>query len=161
MLVCFVSSVSGISCMCFHAPSSQLFCGHRNGQIQVWNLKPMLDFLDRVVADPTASWFVNSTATTNSAKLSRQSSTVRFQTSSSGPSGSVDSGSLLSPASPSSSLLLSSGRRTAMSFPKEADKEGKDTDADWPIKDQLARIANNTMPCNTILAHDTGQTAAK
>jgi WD40 repeat protein len=57
-LVSGMSNVPGIGCMSFHAPTAQLFCGHRNGHIIVWDLTHILAFIERVSADTTANWLV-------------------------------------------------------------------------------------------------------
>lgn len=142
-----LSSVPGISSMGFHSPSGMLFCGHRNGAIQVWDLKPLLDFLTCVSSDSSASWFV-----TPSTTGSRLTSTL--------PSA--------APSRPRTTLGEASrtSTRTATFNQGESDgsmvlsKNGLDTalmpmTTGLPIRDQLQLMASALRPCNTILAYDT------
>ena len=160
MFVLFVFSISGISCMQFHAPSSQLFCGHRNGHIIVWNLKPLLDFLARVAADPSANWFANST-NQHSAQPTRLQSRIPSAAPARLPVPAAAASSASNHAAPGGALhgilhpsavplhLLSSGRRSAVQF-----QEDEPPESSLPIKDQLARMAERLKPCNLIQAHE-------
>jgi len=142
--------------MSFHAPTSQLYCGHRNGHIIVWDLKPLLDFIERVAADPTANWFVSQAATgTAAAAHATPSNAIGMApASSAGSSLQVTSNLRSRPVSTREAAALSHNRRSNVSFsppPEEFDVKGS-----LPIKDQLALIAQATKPSRIIQAYDTG-----
>jgi len=160
-LVKTASNVPGIGCMSFHASTCQLFCGHRNGHILVWDLKPLLDFIARVAADPTASWFVNTPQTSTIlpplVATSSTAAALALPALYAHPSSSVSSSVQASPAlrsrpvSTRDSPLLSNSRRSNVSFSQQ---QLDDELQNVPIKDQLARLAQATKPSHVIQAHD-------
>lgn len=132
--------------MSFDEATSQLFCGHRNGCINVWNLQPMLQFIERVAADPTASWFINNAHNSGGT----MTSTMHTQHLAPSAAPSLQPSRRSSAAPSGASQLLSSGRRSAVTFSDAPPASASGV----PIKDQLAAIAHGTRPLRSFTAHD-------
>jgi len=169
-LVTGMNNVPGITCMAFHAPSSSLFCGHRNGRIVVWQLKHLLDFLRNMSLDPAANWFgevrpMPSNANQLNAEHSHHRGTNSHGSfgvgssprSPSFPIGPSNTLALPSPtASPSSrspSPRMNFRRMPTLSAVAAASNAARSNS--MPLRDQIALIAETTKPARIIKAHQT------
>ena len=158
-----LSLAPGISSMGFHAPSSRLFCGHRNGTITVWHLQPLIDFLARVSADASSSWFVTPSvsAPQSPAPISAAPVTDSIATHTLLPPGANVK---FTPSTTAASTPLSTRPSTALLNPIRAasnilglpeSSRYQFIASNLPIKDQLALMASALKPSYTFQAHDT------